>query len=96
VFQDLMHPHPETALIKAKLAQQIRDLIIATNLTQAVVARRLDVDQPKVSNLLRGRLNDFSLERLFRFLNLLGQNIDIRLSPSPDDTGRVRMYRKAG
>lgn len=41
----------------------------------------LDIDQPKVSALSKGKLAGFSLERLFRFLNILGQDIMIRVMP---------------
>jgi predicted XRE-type DNA-binding protein len=37
----------------------------------------LGIDQPKVSELLRGRLTQFSTERLLRFLSALGHDIDI-------------------
>jgi len=40
-------------------------------------AEILDVDQPKVSALIRGRLAGFSLDRLVRFLVLLGSDVEI-------------------
>jgi predicted XRE-type DNA-binding protein len=52
-------------------------------LTQAKAAKLLGIDQPKVSMLLRGRLTGFSIERLMRFLLLLGQDIKISVQPSP-------------
>jgi hypothetical protein len=41
----------------------------------------LGIDQPKVSALHKGKLAGFSLERLFRFLNILGQDITIKITP---------------
>jgi hypothetical protein len=38
------------------------------------------LDQPKVSNLMRGRLTGFSVERLFGILNRLGHSIEVRIS----------------
>jgi predicted XRE-type DNA-binding protein len=41
----------------------------------------LGIDQPKISNLVRGRLQAFSLERLMRFLNILGRDVEIVVKP---------------
>lgn len=81
VFADLGLPHPEIALAKAKLVQRIRELIRERKLTQAAAAELLGIDQPKVSGLVRGRLDGFSIDRLFRFLNALGQRVEITLTP---------------
>jgi predicted XRE-type DNA-binding protein len=74
-------PNPEELLAKATLAHRIHVLIKERKLTQQRAAELLGIDQPKVSALIRGRLDGFSVERLFRFLNLLGQNIDIVIRP---------------
>jgi predicted XRE-type DNA-binding protein len=57
-------------------------------LTETSAAKRLGVDQPKVSALLRGKLQDFSTERLMRFLNALGQDIEIVVRPRPAKRSR--------
>lgn len=46
-------------------------------LTQMQAAHPLGTDQPRVSALLRRRLEGFSSYRLFRFLNALDQDIEI-------------------
>jgi Helix-turn-helix domain len=43
----------------------------------------LNVDQPKISALKRGRLADFSIERLIGFLLLLGHDVQITVTPKP-------------
>ncbi len=82
VFADLDLPNPEEALAKAQLAWEIAKIIKKRKLTQKRVAAILKIAQPKVSLLLRGYLKSFSMERLFRFLNDLGQDIYIRITPS--------------
>lgn len=77
VFADLGFPNAEEMLAKAELAQQIISIIQRRRLTQARAAHVLGVDQPKVSALKRGRLSGFSLERLVRFLILLGRDVEI-------------------
>lgn len=93
VFEDLGLPDSENLLIKAKLAGQISDIISQQNLTQIEAAKLLEIDQPKVSALLRGKLSGFSVERLFRFLNALGSNIEIRIVPNkqPDSQAQTRI-----
>lgn len=82
VFADLGIENPEEALAKAELARQIAKLIKKKKLTQKRAAEILGIDQPKVSALIRGRLRSFSLERLIRFLNELGQDVSIMISPA--------------
>src|SRR5436189_4670192 len=59
VFADLDIPDPEEALAKAELAQRISDLLTERRLTQNQAAVLLGIDQPKVSNLIRGKLDGF-------------------------------------
>lgn len=83
VFADLGLPNPEERLVKAELASKISSLIQQKNLTQIEAAQLLGIDQPKVSALIRGRLSGFSLARLLRFLNALGNDIEIVVKPKP-------------
>jgi predicted XRE-type DNA-binding protein len=82
VFEDLGLPNPEELLIKAQLAHQISELIEMRHITQTDAAKILGIDQPKVSALMRGKLSGFSIDRLFRFLNALGNNVEIRITPN--------------
>ncbi|HEX4840001.1 MAG TPA: helix-turn-helix transcriptional regulator [Rhabdochlamydiaceae bacterium] len=82
IFADLGLANPEEALAKAQLAIEISKIIKKRKLTQVRVAKILKIAQPKVSLLLRGYLKSFSLERLLRFLNALGQDIRITITPS--------------
>ncbi len=82
VFADLGLPNPELYLAKAELVQRIRAAIAARRLTQARAAKVLGLDQPKVSALVRGNTTGFSLDRLFRLLNKLGQHVEIAVRPA--------------
>lgn len=90
VFADLALPRPEDHLAKAELVQRIIDIIAARKLTQVRAAAILGVDQPKVSALLRGKFDGFSSDRLFRFLNALGQNVEIVIRPTRRAGERAR------
>jgi predicted XRE-type DNA-binding protein len=91
VFADLGLPESEEALAKAELVQKIVAVMQGKGLTQVELAKMLGVDQPKVSALVRGRLSGFSLERLMRFLLLLGQDIKITVQASPRSRARLRV-----
>jgi predicted XRE-type DNA-binding protein len=91
VFEDLGRPRPAEALAKAELARKISALITKGGLTQAAAAELLKIDQPKVSALVRGRLAGFSLDRLVRFLVLLGSDVEIVVKPRTRARGRARV-----
>lgn len=77
VFADLGLPEPEDLLAKARLVHRISEIVEGREWTRGQTADALGVDEPTVSALLRGRLADFSIERLFRFLNALDQEVEI-------------------
>ena len=77
VFADLGLKDSEDLFARSGLVHRIAQIIEKRKLTQIQAAALLDIDQPKISNLLRGRLDGFSTERLFRFLNALDQDIEI-------------------
>ncbi|HEX4602229.1 MAG TPA: helix-turn-helix transcriptional regulator [Gemmatimonadales bacterium] len=83
IFADLGRPNADELLAKAELARAVQQLIAKGGLTQAAAAAILGISQPDVSNLHRGRLAGFSMERLYRFLNALGQDVQIVVQPKP-------------
>src|SRR5437773_2539278 len=85
VFADLALGDADERLAKAELANEICALIAAAGLSQRDAARRLGVDQPKISAILRGRLKDFSTGRLMRFLTLLNRDVVIVLRDPEDE-----------
>ncbi len=92
VFADLRIPNPEQYLAKAELAAQIFKIVKKRGLTQAATGKLLGINQPKVSALLHGRLDGFSSDRLFRFLNALGCDVKITVSrPRSQTAGHVQV-----
>ena len=82
VSQHLMDPKaiPSRQRFES-VSRYVRDLIAERRLTQAKAAKLLGLDQPKVSGLVRGRVEGYSIDRLFRFLNALGQRVEITVRP---------------
>ncbi len=91
VFADLNLSNPEERLIKAELTSRISRIIEQKKLTQMEAAELLGIDQPKVSALTRGRLSGFSTTRLLRFLNALGNDIEIVVKPKPESRSEAKI-----
>ena len=83
VFADLGFPRSDELLAKAALADQIAGIVKHRHLTQKETARVLGTGQPKVSELLAGKLDGFSIERLIRYLNALDGDVQIVVTPKP-------------
>ena len=81
VFAYLGLPDAELLLAKANLGVKISRIIKARHLTQAKAAKLMGLTQPNVSDLVRGRLDGFTLDRLFRCLEALDQEIEIVVRP---------------
>ena len=91
VFADIGVAEPEQALAKAKLAAKIAAAIEEEELTQTEAADRLGTDQAKVSAIVRGRLDQFSVERLLQYAQMIGYDVEIRVSRRHTGTGRLRI-----
>jgi predicted XRE-type DNA-binding protein len=93
VFADLGFDNPEEMLLKAELVRQISKAIKERGLNQYQAAEVLGIDQPKVSSLVRGRFSGYSLERLFKYLNALGRDLEIvvKLSPSLSSKSSIKV-----
>jgi len=77
VFRDLGLADADVLQAKADLVYKISAIIEKRELSQVEAAQIIGVTQPKVSALLRGRLDGFSLERIMRFLAALDQRVEI-------------------
>ncbi|MEX1181992.1 MAG: helix-turn-helix transcriptional regulator [Gemmatimonadota bacterium] len=93
VFADLGLSNADELLAKAELVRQIGTAIEARSLTQKEAAQVIGTTQPKVSDLLRGRLTGFSMDRLIRFLNALDHDVEIivKQKPRSRDHGSVKV-----
>lgn len=84
VFRDLGFPEHEAEhlLIRAGLMVRLEHEIKARRLTQAAAASTFGVSQPRVSNLLRGRIELFSTDALIDMLARLGVRVRLVAQPS--------------
>jgi predicted XRE-type DNA-binding protein len=91
VFRDLGLPDAEELDIKANLAIELGQLIRRRRLTQTEAAAVLGIDQPRVSALVRGHLERFSMEKLCEWLRAMGCDVDIRIRERKKNKSRGRL-----
>lgn len=94
VYADLGFENSEEMLIKAELVSRIGRIIEERGLTQEQAAALMGLDQPKVSTLLRGRFQDYSLDRIFRLLVALDEDVSIVVGPKSNERGRVSVVAR--
>jgi len=90
-FHALGLPDADDLVVKADLVARIEAIVRERGLTQVRAAALLGMDQPKVSALLRGRLDRFSIERLDRALRDLGQDVQLTVTSSAKRNARGRL-----
>ena len=82
VFADIGIPNADEHFIKAEIVLDIAARIKAKGLTQARAAKVMGLSQPDVSKLLRGNFSGYTLDRLFSFLRVLGNDVRIQIVPT--------------
>ncbi|HYG48753.1 MAG TPA: helix-turn-helix transcriptional regulator [Allosphingosinicella sp.] len=76
-------------VVKAKLAIRIQKSIAEMELTQREAAARMGITQPKLSLIVRGKLDDISQAKLEACLRALGHDIEIAIGPRHDGVGEI-------
>lgn len=79
-------PHPEGRRrstvdleIRAELGNQLRDILVKTDLKQKEIAKILAVQQPEVSHLVNGHFKRFTIGKLIQFLDRLGWSVQFTI-----------------
>jgi len=81
VFTDLGFSPAEAQnlRLRAELMTALRNFMAREGLTQAQTAKRLRVSQPRISDLTRGKISRFSLDRLVNMAADAGMNIEVKI-----------------
>lgn len=80
IFADLNVPNPEECLLKSRLVGELHRIIQERGFTQAQAGALVGLSEPKMNDVLNGRLRGYSVERLFRMVNALGHSVEVRVS----------------
>lgn len=91
VFADLGIEMPDEMLAKARIAHLIVQIISKSHMTQKEAAKALGLTQPKVSHIMNGRLEGFSLERLIMAMTALDRDVEIRIRKKPRSREHARL-----
>jgi len=85
VFSDLGFSSAEARNLqmRSQLMTALRKFVEKEGLTQAEAARRLKVTQPRVSDLMRGKISRFSLDTLVTMSGDAGLEVDLRITAKP-------------
>lgn len=67
----------ENLLLRAQLMSRIRDVVRGT--TQREAAKQFGVSQPRLNNLVRGKISKFSLDALVNMLARAGMRVELRV-----------------
>jgi predicted XRE-type DNA-binding protein len=92
VFDALGFPRSEASAlkVKAEILSAILEHIRAKSYTQAQLVDILDEYQPSVSNLLKGRISQVSIEKLLRYADRLSLQTSIDVRPVALRTRRTK------
>ncbi len=77
VFRDIGFPEPQAQnlLVRSELMIEIERLVKAGGLTQIEAARMLGITQPRLNALLKGKIEQFSLDALVNMLAQAGRRV---------------------
>jgi predicted XRE-type DNA-binding protein len=82
VFVDLGYSPDEAAILQmsADLMADLRKFIKAEKLTQAAAAKIFSVSQSRVSDLITGKWEKFSLEMLITLVTKSGMHVELKIA----------------
>jgi predicted XRE-type DNA-binding protein len=81
IFVDLGFTQEEAAnlALRSQLMLVVKETIKERGWTQQQAAKELAIHQPRVSDLMKGRLSEFSLDALVCLVEKLGYEIELKL-----------------
>jgi predicted XRE-type DNA-binding protein len=79
VFADIGSRNPQEKLLRAQLLSAAQAVIKRRRLSQARISEMTGLKQPEVSNLVNGKFNAFSAERVASILSSLGYDVRVSL-----------------
>jgi predicted XRE-type DNA-binding protein len=69
----------ENMKLRSQLMVQLQDYVTRAGLNQAEAAKLFNVTQPRVSDLMRGKINLFAIDALVNMAAAAGLKVEIRL-----------------
>jgi predicted XRE-type DNA-binding protein len=82
-------------ILKSKLWSVLTKIITDRELTQKKAAELLKVSQPRVSNMMKGQLEKFSMDFFIESLTRLGYKLDMDFTPHNEEKPLSIYVKKA-
>lgn len=82
-------------ILKSKLAAIVGLTVKSKGWTQTKASEILKISQPRVSNLMKGKINQFSIDALFECAFRLGYKLDMDFTPENNETPLSMVVKKA-
>jgi predicted XRE-type DNA-binding protein len=79
---DAIEDTPEAAAamtMRSDLLIALQEHVKTWKLTQAAAAKRLDITQPRFNDLVRGRINNFSIDALITLARKAGLTVELKI-----------------
>ena len=91
VFRDIGFPENEARnlALRSEMMIRIEEFVERSGLTQARVAERLGLTQPRLNALLKGKIEQFSLDSLVNTAARAGLHVELRVRPARRAGGRA-------
>ena len=70
----------ENMKLRSTLMMALKDHIVRAGLSQSEAAKLLGVTQPRVSDLMRGKIELFGLDTLVNMIGAAGLHVEMRVS----------------
>lgn len=80
---DALEDTPEAAAsmtMRSDLLIALTERVKGWKITQAEAAKRLDITQPRLNDLVRGRINNFSLDALVTLARKAGLSVELKIN----------------
>ena len=91
VFRDLGFPEDEARnlALRSEIMIRIEEFVEQSGLTQARAAARLGLTQPRLNALLKGKIDQFSLDALVNAATRAGLHVELRVTSPKRTSGRA-------
>ena len=82
VFKDLgfSESEAEHLMIRSRLMIEVERFVERSKLSQREAAKKLGITQPRLNDLLQGKIQKFSIDALVRMLSKVGIHVDVHVS----------------
>ena len=82
VFKDLgfSDTEAEHLLIRSRLMLEVEQFVERSKLSQREAAKKLGITQPRLNDLLQGKIQKFSIDALVKMLSKVGIHVDVHVS----------------